>query len=207
MQLLRAFGISVGSGAPRLREENAMGTDSKRRTFFSLVLGAASLLAVLEVTAERGGEPSPKQDTSWVSSLSEMDQAIARGDLMAAAAARREAYRAAIAGRTWEGFLAAGDAVLRLGDAAQSRGAAEPDARRLYLAALFRARSQYSLDGVLRATEAFARLGDREVVAQGLSIAVDLAGPDPAAQARVREVADRSSREAMAAGERGEEGL
>lgn len=184
-----------------------MGTDSKRRIFFSLVLGVASLLAVLEVTAERAGEPFSKQDTSWVSSLSVMDRAIARGDLMGAAAARREAYRAAIADRTWEGFLAAGDAVLRLGDAAQSRGAAEPDARRLYLAALFRARSQYSLDGVLRATEAFARLGDREVVAQGLSIAVDLAGPDPAAQARVREVADRSSREAMAAGERGEEGL
>lgn len=184
-----------------------MGTDSKRRIFFSLVLGAASLLAVLEVTAERGGEPSPKQDTSWLSSLGDMDQAIARGDLMAAAAARREAYRAAIAGRTWEGFLAAGDAVLRLGDAAQSRGAAEPDARRLYLAALFRARSQNSLDGVLQATEAFARLGDREVVAQGLSMAVDLAGPDPAAQAQVRGVADRSSREAMAAGERGEDGL
>jgi len=184
-----------------------MSTDSKRRTFFSLVLGAALLLAVLEVTAERGGEPSPKQDTSWLSSLGDMDQAIARGDLMAAAAARREAYRAAIAGRTWEGFLAAGDAVLRLGDAAQSRGAAEPDARRLYLAALFRARSQNSLDGVLQATEAFARLGDREVVAQGLSMAVDLAGPDPAAQAQVRGVADRSSREAMAAGERGEDGL
>jgi hypothetical protein len=184
-----------------------MGTDSKRRAFLSLVLGAASLLAVLEVTAERTGDPGPKQDTSWVSSLSEMNQAIARGDVMAAAAARREAYRAAIADRTWEGFLAAGDAVLSLGEATRSRGAAEPDARRLYLAALFRARSQSSLDGVLLATEAFARLGDREVVAQGLSIAADLAGSDPAAQARVRGLAERSSREAMAVGERGEDGL
>ena len=184
-----------------------MGTDRTRRGFISLVLAAATLLAVLEVTAERGGEPAPQQETSWVSSLSEMDQAIARGDLMAAAAARRETYRAAIASQTWEGFLGAGDAVLRLGDATQSRGAAEPDARRLYLAALFRARSQYSLDGVLQATEAFARLGDREVVAQGLSIAVGLAGADPAAQARVRGAADRSSREAVAAGERAEDGL
>jgi hypothetical protein len=184
-----------------------MGTDGKRRAFFSLVLGAASLLAVLEVTADRGGEPAPKQDRPWVSSLSEMDQAIARGDLMAAAAARREAYRAAIAGRTWEGFLASGDAVLRLGDAAQSRGGAEPDARRLYLAALFRARGQDSLDGVLQATEAFARLGDHEVVAQGLSIAADLAGSDPVARARVHQTADRLSRDAMTAGERGEDGL
>jgi hypothetical protein len=63
------------------------------------------------------------------------------------------------------------------------------------------------LDGVLQATEAFARLGDRDVVAQGLSIAIDLAGSDPAAQARVRGVADRSFHEAVAAGERGEDGL
>lgn len=184
-----------------------MGTESRRRVFVSLVLPAALLLAVLEVTAERGGEPEPKQDRSWESPLREMDQAIARGDLMAAAAVRREAYRAAIASRTWEGFLTAGDAVLRLGDATQSRTAAEPDARRLYLAALFRARSQHSLDGVLLATEAFARLGDREVVTQGLSLAAGLAGSDPAAQARVLGVADRSSREAMAAGDRGEDGL
>jgi hypothetical protein len=184
-----------------------MGTDSRRRAFIPLVLAAASVLAVLEVTAERGGESAPKQETSWVSSLHEMDQAISRGDLMAAAGACREGYRAALGDRTWEGFLAAGDAVLRLGDATQSRAAAEPDARRLYSAALFRARSQYSLDGVLLATEAFARLGDREVVTQGLSIAIGLAGSDPAAQARVRRVADRSSREAMAAGERGEDGL
>jgi hypothetical protein len=184
-----------------------MGTDSRRRAFISMVLAAASFLAVLEVMAERGGESAPKQETSWVSSLHEMDQAISRGDLMAAATARREGYRAAIGSRTWEGFLAAGDAVLRLGDATQSRAAAEPDARRLYLAALFRARSQSSLDGVLLATEAFARLGDREVVAQGLSLAAGLAGSDPAAQARVLGVADRSSREAMAAGDRGEDGL
>ena len=178
-----------------------MRTESRRGVFISLVLAAATLLAVFEVTAERGGERAPKHDTSWVSSLHKMDQALARGDLPAAAAARREAYRAAIARGTWEGFLAAGNAVVRLGDATQSRGAAEPDARRLYLAALFRARSQYSLDGVLQATEAFARLGDRELVAQGLAIAVELAGSEPAAQARVREVADRLSREAVAAAE------
>jgi hypothetical protein len=183
-----------------------MGTESRRGVFISLVLAAATLLAVFEVTAERGGGRAPKHDTSWVSSLHNMDQALARGDLPAAAAARRGAYRAAIASGTWEGFLAAGNAVVRLGDATQSRSAAEPDARRLYLAALFRARSQYSLDGVLQTTEAFARLGDRELAAQGLAIAVDLAGSEPAARARVREVADRSSREAVAAAEQGKVG-
>lgn len=179
-------------------------TERTRGAFISLVFTAATLLAVLEVTADRAANPSPRPEASWVTSLREMNEAISRGDVMSAAATRRETYRAAIASRTWEGFLAAGDAVLRLGDATHGRAAAEPDARRLYLAALFRAHSQQSLDGVLQTTEALARLGDHEVVAHGLALARDLAGSDPAAQARVRMVADRSSRGAWAANERAE---
>ena len=182
-------------------------TDRARGAFISVVLAAATLLAVLEVTAERGANPPPGSDTSWASSLREMEEATARGDVMSAAAARQETYRAAVSSRTWEGFLAAGDAVLRLGDLTQSRGAAEPDARRLYLAALFRARSQDSLDGVLQATEAFARLGARDVVARGLSIARDLAGSDPVAQARVRMAADGLTREAVTVSESDEDGF
>ena len=56
------------------------------------------------------------------------------------------------------------------------------------------------LDGVLLATEAFGRLGDRDVVDTAIHIARDLAGPDPEAQARVRLVADPSSRSAAAGG-------
>jgi hypothetical protein len=134
-----------------------------------------------------------------------MEEATARGDIRVAVRLRDETYRAAVNSRTWEGFLAAGDAVLRLGDLTQNRAAAEPDARRLYLAALFRARSQYSLDGVLQATDAFARLGDRDVVAQGLAIARDLAGSDPDAQARVRMVAHGSTPEAVTVSERYED--
>ena len=182
-------------------------TDGARGAFISVVLAAATLLAVLEVTAERGVDPPLSSDTSLASSLREMEEAIARGAVMAAAKAREETYRAAVTSRTWEDYLAAGDAVLHLGDLTQSRGAAEPDARRLYLCALFRARSQYSLEGVLQATEAFARLGDRRVVAQGLSIAGDLAGSDPAAQARVHMVANGSTGEAVTATEHDEAGF
>jgi hypothetical protein len=197
----------VKSGIFRSREESAMSTERVRRVFIYLVLGVATLLAVLEVRAARGGDPVLKQDTPWLPPLREMDKAIARGDLMSAAVARHETYRAAITSRTWEGYLAAGDAALRLGQATQNRGAAEPDARRLYLAALFRAGGQHSLDGVLQATEAFSRLGDRDVVVQGVSIARDLAGADPAAQARVGAVADRSSPEVVVAGAHGDTGL
>jgi hypothetical protein len=185
-----------------------MGTERARRVFIPIVLTVATLLGVLEVTAERGTHPSPRPEPpSWSTSLQEMDAAIARGDLMAAASSRHQVYRAAISVRSWEAFLAAGDGSLRLGEATQSRSAAEHEARRLYLAALFRARSQYSLDGLLRATEAFVRLGDHDMVAQGLSMARELAGSDPESQARVREVAHRSAHEAVAAGERDAEGL
>ncbi len=183
-----------------------MGTTRAQRLFIYVVLVAATLVAALEVTAARGGDPTPKPRTPWLAPLETMNQAIERGDLTSAVTARHEAYRAAIASRRWEGFLAAGDAILRLGEATQSRGTAEPEARRLYLSALFRARGQQSLDGVLLATEAFARLGDRDVVEKGLRMARDLAGSDPEAQARVRLVEDPSSRSA-AAGGGGRQGL
>ena len=172
------------------------------RVFIYVALVAATLLAALEVTAARGGASAPKADTPWTSPLRDMDQAIARDDVAWAVTARHEAYRAAIASRRWEGFLAAGDAILRLGDMTQNRSTAGPEARRLYLSALFRARGQQSLDGVLLATEAFARLGDRDLVEKGLRMARDLADQDPEAQARVRLVEDRSSRGAAAGGER-----
>jgi len=55
-----------------------------------------------------------------------------------------------------------------------------------FLAALFRARQQSALDGVLRAAEAFVTLGDIEVVTQCVRIAKLLAAQDPEKQADVR---------------------
>ena len=64
------------SGVDTSREESAMGsTDRARGGFISVVLAAATLLAVLEVTAERGADPPLKSDTSWASSLREMEEA------------------------------------------------------------------------------------------------------------------------------------
>jgi hypothetical protein len=182
-------------------------TEKARGIFLSAVLVTATFLAVLEVTAQRATVPSPRSDTApWVSPARDMDKAIARGDFMSAGDFRRDLYRSAIASGRWEAFLAAGDGVRRLGDATQSPRAAEPDARRLYLTALFRARSQSSLDGVLQTTEALARLGDHDMVLRGLAIARDLAGPDPAAQLRVRAVEDQWAPGPMAAREQGEDG-
>ena len=86
---------------------------------------------------------------------------------LGAAAARR---RCAMARRAGE----------RVRDAGQGASA-----RANYLFALFRARDQGSLDGVLQAADAFSRLGDASVVRQALVVARDLAGGDPVAHARV----------------------
>jgi hypothetical protein len=58
-------------------------------------------------------------------------------------------------------------------------------ARANYLFALFLARDQRSLDGVLQAADAFSRLGDASVVRHALVVARDLAGRDPVAHARI----------------------
>jgi hypothetical protein len=63
----------------------------------------------------------------------------------------------------------------------------EHEARRAYISAMVRARSAHSLEGALRVTDAFARLGDRDMVEQGVRIARELAGRDDKAIDRVDE--------------------
>jgi hypothetical protein len=67
-------------------------------------------------------------------------------------------------------------AVVRIGDDARARGDAGA-ARRAYLTALFRARGERSLLGVLSAAEGFKTLGDRDVVEHALRMAAAF-GPD-----------------------------
>lgn len=142
-------------------------------------------------------EPSPP---SWKAHLARVDNALAANKMSAAVLAWRDAYGAARGGLGWEGMLAVGDAALRIGDATGDRRGFEPRARQSYLAALFRARQEGSLDGVMRTTEAFARLGDRAVAERGLGIADALAGLNLEAQARVRALAARVTHGSHASG-------
>ena len=174
-----------------------MDAERVRRLFLSLVLVAAALLAVLEVRLARTGDPAAAPAAPWLTPIADTDRALASGDLASAAASRHRAYLAALGSRSWEGFVAVGDAALRLGEASGDRHAMEPEARRAYRAALSRARAERSLDGVLRATESLARLGDRDDVEQGLRLGRDLAGNDREAQARVATVAGRWFGEAL----------
>jgi len=144
------------------------------------------VLAVLEVmaghaTAFGGGPAAP-----WMIHLRQVDDALAKRDVGAAERAWRDAYAAAVASRRWEGMIEVGNVARRIGEVTGDRATADARARRVYLPALFQARQQKSLDGVLRTAEAFSSLGDRLVVVQCLRIAEHLAAEARDAEARER---------------------
>jgi hypothetical protein len=77
----------------------------------------------------------------------------------------------------------------------------EAAARRSYLTALVRARGQSSLEGILRACEGFALLGDMAVVQQCLAMGHETAKTDSAGDARVTALARRFVPHPVAAAE------
>jgi hypothetical protein len=104
-----------------------------------------------------------------------LDEAIAAGDGTGAVRAWRDVWATAIASRRWDLLVAAGDQALRAGELTPGMGTARADARRAYHAALFRAYGQSSADGVLRAADAMASMGDAELVDGALQLARRLA--------------------------------
>jgi hypothetical protein len=130
---------------------------------------------------------------AWQGRLLKVEQAMAVGNYAAAELLWREAYAAALKSRHWEGVVAAGDTYRALGARAGFRGAAVAKARQAYLTALFRARGEGSLAGVLITAERFAELGDREVVEQCIRVAREVAARsrDPYAEEHLRAFTER----------------
>jgi hypothetical protein len=81
------------------------------------------------------------------------------------------AHGAAMRDRRWEGLVEVGDARLRIERAAGVERNGKEQARVVYLMALFRARDERSVPGLLRVATAFAKLGDREVAERAVRIA------------------------------------
>src|SRR5215468_133508 len=123
---------------------------------------------------------------AWQMALDTMDRALAAADISGAEMAWRNAYGYAIRSRQWEALLAAGDGSLRIADHVLVKLPYRARAAEAWQAALFRARAQRSVDGVLRVAEGFARLGDAEGLTQVLRIADGLAAADPSGEARRR---------------------
>ena len=119
--------------------------------------------------------------------------ALAGGDVVLALRHWRQGHVVVMASRRWEGLVEAGDLYRRIGARGGFYTEAVGRARDCYLTALLRARGERSLDGVLRATEAFADLGDEAIVERGLQIARQLAAgdADPRARERVERLAAR----------------
>ena len=168
------------------------------RWYCSLLLAIVSmlgsmLLAVMVVEVFADHALGTEAQLAWRPQLHKVDEALAQNDLAGAAMLWREAYAAALKSRHWEGMVATGDAYRRLGERAGFKKASEAKAREAYLAALFRARNEGSLEGVLRAAERFAQLGDREVVEQCIRVARSVAARtrDPRADERVRAFTER----------------
>ena len=108
---------------------------------------------------------------SWRGHLRSVDRALGQRDVDEARRAWKDAHLAAVESFSWEGLIATGQASLRIGDATEGRPLAEPAARRAFFAALYRACRENSVEGILRAAEAFDDLGDREVVEECLGLA------------------------------------
>ena len=113
-------------------------------------------------------------DATW-----QVNDALAKKDIAAVERAWREVYTTALRNQRWEGLVEAGDLSLRIGEAGGDRKAALPLAREAYRRAIIRARAAGAVDGVLRAAEAFDKLGDREVAEQVRRIAEKMAARSP----------------------------
>lgn len=168
------------------------------RWSFQLIFAVASMIALMllvvlisEVFA--GHAMATESQIAWKAQLEKVEEATSRNDLREAANLWREAYAAALRSRHWEGMVAVADAYRRLGGLGGFGKTSEAKARQAYLAALFRARQTGSLDGVLRVAEAFADLGDREVVDRCIEIARGMAAQarDARGEASVRVFAER----------------
>lgn len=141
----------------------------------------------------------------WQARLLAVEEAMARGDLLTAERLWRDAYVAALKSRHWQGMVAAGDTYRALGARAGFRTSAVAKSREAYLTALFRARDEGSVEGVLRTAERFAELGDRDVVEQCIQVARRVAeqSPDPQAEEHVRAFTERWAADARGTNDRG----
>jgi hypothetical protein len=173
----------------------------------SVILGPAALLALLVGAFATTPVMPPQRGVPSARSLqTSIEAALERGDLSTAVRLTDAAYRRATSDRRWESLIEVGDLYYRI---ASRTGADEVSQRALdaYQAALRSARHAGSLEGVLRAAEAFAQLGHVSETELSLYVARDLAGYDAEAIDDVRAAAERLSDLLGTAGaeDRGEE--
>jgi hypothetical protein len=159
---------------------------------------ASLIVATALVGALVGGATKPTAPPDRTASTARplrtsVEAALERGDFVAAFRTTEAAHRRATRERRWDSLIEVGDAYYRIAGRPGAPEAASYKARDAYRAALRSARREESLDGVLRAAEAFAQIGDGPDVEMSLHVARDLAGSDPEAVDDVKAAAGRLS--------------
>jgi hypothetical protein len=149
--------------------------DLATRILLTVTVIFVVIAPVVARVAVTRGQTAVEVERPWVTHLELVDRALAERNMSAAVHAWQDAYAAAARPPRWEGLLDVGDASLRIGETPALASSSLGKARGAYLAGLFRARHQGSLEGVLRAAGAFAALGDRDVVQGSLRIAAEIA--------------------------------
>lgn len=114
----------------------------------------------------------------WLAHIERLDVALGRNDTYAMVYAWHLACLEARAGNQWEGMLAVGEAALRIARATGLTLAFTAEARQALHVALQRANRQGSREGLTRVADAFAVLGDFDVVAQ-CGLLVEHLSPKP----------------------------
>lgn len=155
--------------------QSAAGTARRARFVIALGFFAGVLAAVWWFGPGQAPAGPPEPHGARGAVLRRIDEALTQKNVSAAEQARHEAYAVALKSRSWEAMMAAGEASLRIGEVTGLRAVSEARARQAFLSAFFRARNQKSVDGLLRAAEAFAALGDWEVASQCFRTAERLA--------------------------------
>jgi hypothetical protein len=146
-------------------------------------LGGVLAIAGLALASLGGGEgtsgPSvplrAAEERSLSARLSAIDEAIARGEASRATFEWRDAYIVALRARRWEAMVAVGDAAVKIDAVASRARGGQPtgfraEARQAYLRALFDARAAGSDEGIQRAADAFAALGDAEMAGRARAL-------------------------------------
>jgi hypothetical protein len=199
---MKTFAINTGAVTPGEMPRDVRGRVVMKRweavERWILVLGPLAVLLLtvpLVIALELITRPQPvgvATAAGWSEARERVERALAARDAGGAVRAWHGAHAAALASRHWSAMLDVGDLALRIGETTRLRGPAAARARESYLIALFRARRDGAIGGVLRAAEAFAALGEPELAEQALRVAERLvARGEPGARESYRLTAER----------------
>lgn len=152
---------------PRCQAENPAGMtfcdQCAARLACATRLVVAALIVSLAIIEPLGVAAQERE--KWSRHLERAESASRRGEVGSALIALGHAYAAALETGRWEDVVEYADAMLGLRERPGLRGPITAKAREAYFIALRRARDARSMEGMLRAAEGFARLGDVEAFA------------------------------------------